>query len=1114
MSSKGLAIVVKTARSRTQVSRATPFCCLALEILLCAGAVQVALAQVTSSSVSGFVTDSSGAAVPAATVTIKEVQTGYSRSTATNEVGQYSILAIPAGQYNFTVQHTGFETMGRTGQVITQQLAARVDFVLQVGSVSQTVTVQGASPLLQTETPANSVTFSNQTITELPILGHNYLQTATLAPGVTPIDTNSMMIVCVGNYFSGGTSYKPVGVSATGGRPDFTAFVQDGIDVRDPGYGGDLFQTSPEAVSSYRIVSGFDSAQFGGEPSIVYVSTKSGTNQYHGSAWEYNQEAALQARQFNAASVPPLTYNQGGFTFGGPALPQLKNKTFVFGEFQMTRMRSGAPGFYTLPTASEWGGDLSAIPVQLYNPFNVDTATGTREPFTNNQIPSNLLSPVAQKMKQYVPLPNIESAAYGSPNYYANSRNITDDTQYLIRVDQNLPHNGRVFGEYFWDNVNSETVQFPQIGFGTPLYGRTASVEWDQPLGPNKLNTLRLSFYRSWVFFGAVPTSTDITGSLGFKNYDPEPADWGFPGLSVTGLTMPSQVGYDYNWWTNRKGVGDNFSLVKGRHTLDFGGLIQPTQYPQKNGIYPTGVLSYQGEFTEQAPGSTATPIGLGDFLLGAFATSNSNPTGLDPLLYSTYYAGYAQDKIQASKKLSLTLGLRWDWWSPPVERWNRWLTFDQNTGALAYALQDPFTWKTSQTLNPQYPRGMFENWKKKNFSPRIGFAYLLKPNMTVRAGGGIYYAQGLQNFQDFSSFSSGNPPFSNSITVGNDPGQLTPAQLDNTLFPLPAIGAISPGSSLVVPDIHSPQPYLEQATLSIERQLGNNVLVSVGYNGVWGHHLNNGGSNINQATLLNPNNPLPYSQRLRYPNFDFIFLQSDNSNSDYNGMYLSFKKRYSNGLDLIASYTWSKSMDEYTSSSAGGNNQNSLCIRCDYALSDNNRTNYFSLGYVWELPFGPTRRFANQGVGSQILGDWQFSGITQFMSGTPLTPTSSTAWINVSDWVAQPRSNRICNGKLSNPTLNGYFNVNCFPAQAPNTFGSSGRNVINGPGSQLWDMALERKFKVRERLQFNLRGEFYSIFNHQNWGNPDIGIFDPTFGQIFSKNNPRTIEIGLKAAF
>ncbi|MCZ2076637.1 MAG: TonB-dependent receptor, partial [Bryobacterales bacterium] len=915
--------------SKTGLSRWMPLWCLAIFL-------PVATAQVTTSSVIGFVTDSSKAPVAQAAVKITEVGTGFTRSTTTDDLGQYSVLGIPAGVYNFRIEKPGFEVVERRGQAITQQLAARIDFVLTIGAVNQTINVEGAAPLLQTETPSNAVTLTSVKITELPTFGHNYLQTAILSPGVTPIAGNSMLTVCVGNYFSGGTAYKPVSVSATGGRPDFLAFVHDGFDVTDPGYGGELFSPSPEAMTSYRVVRGFDSAQYGGQPSIVYVNTKSGTNDYHGSVWEYHQNAGMRARAFNSAGIPALTYNLGGFTIGGPALPQLRNKTFVFGAFQVTRTRSGNPGQYTVPTPAQWSGDLSSIPVQLYNPFDIDPATGLRRPFVNNQIPQSLLTPLAQKYKQYVPEPNIPNAPYGSFNYIANSRAITDDTQFLIRVDQNLPRNARLFFKYFKDNVNSESEGITRlVGFGTPLKGQTASVEWNQVLAPNKLNTLRLGFYRSWVFYGGTPTPTDITGSLGLRNYDSQSVHWGFPGLSVSGFSMPSTVIYDYNWWTTRVGLHENFSYIKGRHTFDFGGVIQPTRYTQKNGSYPRGSLNYDGAFTKQSPASAANPIGFADFLLGAFSSAWSGQS-LDPVLTSTYYSWYAQDKIKVTRKLTLTLGVRWDWWSPPVERYNRWMTFDQNKGQYVWLLKDPFNYQNDHsTLSGEYPRGMFMNWKKKNFSPRIGIAYLLTPNTTIRAGGGIYYAQGLQNFQAFSSFSSGAPPFQNSIVVTNDPGAITPGRLDNTLFDKPLVNGISPGSSLVVPDIHAPQPYVQQVTFSVERQLGANMLASVGYNGAWGRHLNNGGSNINQAALLDPANPLPLASRLPYPNLGFIFLQSDNSNSSYNGMSLSFEKRYSNGLDFIASYTWSKSMDEYTSSSSGGNNQDARCRRCDYALSD-----------------------------------------------------------------------------------------------------------------------------------------------------------------------------------
>lgn len=1089
---------------------------LGLACFICATNCKIATAQVSTASVYGFVTDKSGAAIPGVTVTIRETQTGYSRTGVTNGAGEYQILNIPSGTYSFKVQQVGFETVTRSEETLTQQIQARIDFTLSIGAIAQTVSVQGGTPLLETQTPENSVTLSSRQITELPTLGHNYLQTAILSPGVAPVSSNSMQTETVDNAVSGGQNYKTVGISVTGGRPGFTAYNFDGVDVTDPGYGGNLFQPPPEAISSYRIVRGFGSAQFGGQPTVIYVNTKSGTNSYHGAIWEFNQNASLQARPYNAPSAPALIYNQPGAVFGGPLLPRLKDKTFIFGEFQATRISSSSPHFYIVPTQAEWNGDLSAIPEQLYNPFSIDQATGLRNPFPNNQIPANLISPIAAKYKTFTPLPNVPNASYGDINYRENIANVNNDTQFMIRLDQNLPHGGKVFADYFSDDVYAvANGLIPSTSSGSPLSGKVAEVQWDQPFGPNTLNTVRVGFYRSWVAFGAVKTSHDFTGALGFRNYATDPSHWGFPGTTITGgVKVPTSLLFDFNWWTSRIGFYDNLALVRGHHTINIGGTYQPTRYTLKDASYPRGILSYAGGFTQESPTSTTKPVGLADFLLGAFSSVTSDPTGMSPWLTSPYYALYAQDNIQVTNKLNISLGIRWEWWAPPVEKRNRWVTWDPRTGKLAFVLADPEHWQTNQTRNPAYPRGMFMNWKKRNFSPRIGISYLLTPRTTIRAGAGIYYAQGMQNFQDFSVFSgSGAPPFDNSVTVNNDPSLLTPARLDSSLFDVPAVG-IPLGEGIITPNIHDPQPYVEQATFSIERQLANNLLFSIGYNGTLGRHLPDGGVDANQGSLFNPSNPLTLAQRRPFSDFDYIYLQSNNTNSSYNGLFLSLEKRYSNGVQLIASYTWSKSLDVYSDSGAGGNNQNALCIKCDYGLSDNNLTNYFTFGYLWDLPFGPGRRFATHGVASAIGQGWRLSGITQIMSGTPYTATTSAAYLNVSNITSAPRSDRVCNGNLGHRTMQKFFDTACFPAPPPNTFGDEGRNVITGPGAQLWDMSLARTFHVWESLNLELRADAFSVFNHQNWGAPDTGVFDPTFGQIQSKNNPRTIQFGGKLSF
>ncbi len=1090
--------------------------CFALACTIYATRGSTATAQVSTASVYGFVTDTSKAAIPGVTVTIAETQTGYSRTGLTNGAGEYEILAIPAGTYSFKVYKAGFATVTQTKEAITQQIQARVDFTLSVGAITETVSVQGGTPLLETKTPENSVTLSSSQISELPTLGHDYLQTAILSPGVAPVSPSSMQTATVDNSVSGGQNYKTVGISVTGGRPEFTAYNFNGVDVTDPGYGGNLFQPPPEAISSYRIVRGFGSAQFGGQPTVIYVNTKSGTNDYHGAIWEFNQNAALQARAYNAPSAPALVYNQPGGVFGGPLLPGLKNKTFIFGEFQATRMISSSPQFFIVPTEAEWNGDLSAAPEQLYNPFSINQATGLRNPFPNNQIPANLISPIAAKYKTFTPLPNIPNAPFGQINYRENIANINNDTQFMIRLDQNLPHSGLLFVDYFADDVYAvANGMIPSASSGSPLTGKEAEVQWDQPFGPNTLNTVRVGFYRSWVAFGAVKASRDFTGALGFRNYASDPTHWGFPATTITGgVSVPTSLGYDFNWWTSRIGFYDNLALVRGHHTINIGGIYQPTRYTLKDASNPRGALSYAGNFTQESPTSAGTPVGLADFLLGAFSSVTSDPTGMSPWLTSPYYALYAEDSIQVTNNLNISLGLRWDWWAPPVEKFNRWVTWDPRTGKLAFVLADPEHWQTDQTRNPAYPRGMFTNWKKRNFSPRVGISFLLTPRTTIRAGAGIYYAQGMQNFQDFSVFSgSGAPPFDNSVTVNNDPSLLAPARLDSSLFDVPAVG-IPLGEAIVTPNIHDPQPYVEQATFSIERQLGNSLLLSIGYNGTLGRHLPDGGVDANQGSLFNPSNPLTLAQRRPFPDFDFIYLQSNNTNSSYNGLFLSFEKRYSNGLQLIASYTWSKSLDAYSGSGSGGDNQNALCIECDYGLSDNNLTSHFTVGYLWNLPFGPGRRFATHGVASAIGQGWRFGGITQIMSGTPFTATTSAAYINASDFTLGPRSDRVCNGNLGHRTLQKFFDTACFPAQARNTFGDEGRNVIIGPGAQLWDVSLARTFPVWERLNLELRADAFSIFNHQNWGTPDGGVFDPTFGQIQSKSNPRTIQFGGKLSF
>lgn len=1081
-----------------------------LFFLFCAGAA----AQVITSNLNGFVSDPAGAAIPGAEVTIREGQTGFTRTTTTNTQGEYLLNGIPAGNYTIVVSKQGFGTVTRTNQQLTQQLSLRVDVNLPIGGTQQTVNVEGTAPLLETGSAALAATINQQQIVSIPTLGRSYLSTAILSAGVTPTAGNSILNVVFGQSQTGGSGFKPVSIDVAGGPPDFTGFVEDGFNVRDPIYGGNLYQPSPDAISSYRVVRGFDSAQYGGEPSVVYLTSKSGTNDYHGAGFWFIGNSAFNARTSGATTVSPLVYNQVGVSLGGPVLPKLKNKSFFFASVEGTRNHGAANYLAIVPTAQQWSGDLSSIPQPIYNPFAVNSANNTRAPFAGNVIPTNLLSSFAQKYQSYVPAPNISNAGYGQYNLSTMGSRINDDTQYLLRYDQMLPKSGQLFVKFFRDRVNAVSYNLsPYSGFAQPLKGMTASIGWTQPLSPSTVSEFRVGLFRSVTDYGGVPTAQNVAGSvLGLANVNADPVFYGLPSVSVSGFSVPGTAIYNLHRITTTEGINENLTTVHGKHTLSFSFLYDPTQWPQKNASYPRGSLSFDGSFTRLSPGG-AGGSALADFLLGTFSTATANPTGFEPFLYTSYWGAHAQDQYQISKKFTITLGVRWDYMEPPVERYNRMNAFDQNQGKLVYALANPQNYQNDYTtLNPNVPRGLFENWSKTNFSPRVGLAWLVTPNTTVRAGYGIYYAQGMANFQIFSSIGNGAPPFTNLVSVTNDTSRLAPQYLASQLFPAPTVGEVQPGSLIATQDIHAPQSYVEQAVLSVEHQFGSDIVVSASYNNFLGRHMM-APFNINAGALVDPNNPLPLQARRPYPFFSDILLQGNNGTSSYNGMALHFEKRFSHGFNLVANYTWSKSLDLFSSDGSGWENQIPSNTRLDRGLSDFNIAHYAVIGYVWELPFGKGKPYLSNGLAGAILGNWRLSGMTQFRSGPPLTPTMPSSWPDVASVFVKARPNRVCDGNLSNPTMNMFFNTSCFVNPPANRYGNSGRNIIIGPGSQYWDMSFARTFPM-ERARFEFRTDAYSVFNHQNWNSPDMGVIDANFGKIFGKNTARALQFGLRAEF
>jgi hypothetical protein len=477
--------------------------------------------------------------------------------------------------------------------------------------------------------------------------------------------------------------------------------------------------------------------------------------------------------------------------------------------------------------------------------------------------------------------------------------------------------------------VNAVTYRItPAAGFAQPLRGQTASIDWTQPIGARTVSEFRVGMFRSVTDYGNIPTPQNIAGGvLGLQNVSADPTLFGLPSVGITGITTPNAPIYSLHRITTRAGVDENLTLVRNRHTMSFGFLFQPNRWPQINGSYPRGSVTFDGSFTGGAS--------LADFLLGTFSSATGNAQGFSPVLDTAFLGAHAQDKIQVSRKLTVTLGIRWDYLQPPTQRYNRWAAWDQNKGRLVYVLKDPLNFqKDHTTLSGDLSRGLFENWSKHNFSPRIGLAYLLTPKTTFRAGFGIYYALGMANFQIFSTLGTGSPPFTNNAVVTNDTSQLTPGTLVTQLFPTPPVNAIPQGSLIVSQDVHAPQAYVEQAVFSAEHQFGSNIVVSAGYHNFLGRHMMYC-YNLNQAALLNPANPVPLAQRRPYPNWADILIQGNNGTSSYNGMYLQFRKSMARGVNVVANYTWSKSSTCFRPTSGGWQNQDARNARLDRGLSE-----------------------------------------------------------------------------------------------------------------------------------------------------------------------------------
>lgn len=1087
-----------------------------LLLALCAAWVE---AQGIRATVTGRVTDSSGAVVPNAKVTVTNSGTNEARSVVTNDEGEYTIPQLPPGDYALTAEQAGFKKLVQRFTLETGQ-GARVDLTLQAGAVTEQVEVTAVTPVIAAEDASIGNVVDQKKIVELPLNGRNYLQLALLQPNVFAPAQNSTL------GFRGG-------FNVAGNSEIANNYILDGIDNNDETTNQPSHTPILDGVREFKVLTGTYSAEYGRQSGgQVIVTTKSGTNNFHGSAWEFHRNSVFDARNFFQTKKPDFKRNQFGGVIGGPLI---KNRTFFFGGYEGQRRGQQEAGLTLVPTAAMRTGDFTGL-ATVRDPL-------TNQPFPDNKIPANRFNAVGVGLLALFPAPN----ASGANNYAATGTGSFNVNQFSGRLDHKLSDSMNLFGSYqFADSTEFYPITNPLCsardvpGFGCDELQRTQhiSLNWTWTLTPRLINEARVGYSRFGFFRLQEDRDSDIIAKLGikgltdagrtlFNNGAPELQIAGFP--TIGGPTNLPQGRSD-----NTYHYVDSMTFTNGNHTLKWGADIRRFLFNSFFTSFGRGSYRFDGRFT-------GNPIA--DLLLGAAFQGDRN-LGEPFHNAKTFSSGYYfQDDWKITPKLTLNLGLRYELNLVPIENIDKVASFDPRTNTIKVAGgQEAFISNGVLQLRPRADVGR-RLWEtdKNNFAPRIGFAY--RPfgdtKTVVRAGFGSFY--NLQIVGNGITPLSRNSPFRNRQTSG---------PFAATLRPLPNVADLFIGNPTIVPPGIDPKfrtAYINQWSFGIQRELAQNLVFDISYLGSTGHKLPLG-ININQAFLPSAQciaTPAAagcsVNARRPFQGFGSITggFVSSAGNSNYHGLTLRIERRFTNGLSFLSSYAWSKSIDNgsgiSTGSDSSGGAQDVRNLRAERAASDYDVRHRYVLSYVYDLPFGKGKRFApGSSVVDAFVSGWQMTGILTMQTGRPFTVTTGTDQAATGDNTSRP--NIIGDWRVENPTPTRWFNpctrlangtlrncgANDTPAwqqNAAGTFGNAGRNIIRGDGLHNFDIGVQRFFRITEGHQLQFRGEVFNLTNHPNFFFPTTSLASAAFGTVTRAANTgtgaqRQIQLAVKYIF
>ena len=1067
--------------------------------LACATFANAALAQIVSGAIVGTAVDSSGAVAPKVEISVTSEQTGNARTTTTDSSGYFALPQLSPGLYRLTAVAAGFKKYEVSGITLLVDETVRVDVRLEVGAINQEIQVTAATAQVESETSSLGQVIDRERIVELPLNGRNFMQLANISAGVVPAYNARSATI------TNQSGRADLAVHVSGGRGDSNSFLIDGVETRSSWFNSPSVLLSVDAVQEFKIEKNLFSAEYGQGSGLVSLVSKSGGNDLHGSAYEFLRNDHLDAANYFdnyfATQKAPFRQNQYGITAGGALI---KNKLFFFGNWEGLRSRRSNTLTALVPTSEQLAGDLSGLTstkrAGTNAPAIIDPLSSL--PFPGNRIPSDRISSATKKFSKYTPVPN---ANIGGRNFVTTKSTNRDDDQWGIRIDYQISRADSLLGRYTdFDSTLFRPGVTVLSGSVFPYAGRNAIFEETHIFTPRVLNVFKFGYNHSKVFNTWEITPTSLANEIGLKIRQ-VPEEYGLPGVGLSGgFTVGGGSGINQGGFDNLAQFSDTLSWVRGKHDLRFGADIRIIRFDERLGLSNNGAFTFDGRYT-------GSPVG--DYLLG-FPSAMSAQIGLGVGRWRSKSLNFfAADDVKVTPKLTLNLGLRYEYDQPFTERDHHEGYFDTSLDKFVVGIskdQSPIKRDIPQILfNPKLQPGVWFP-DRNNFAPRVGFAYRLTSSTAIRGGYGIFYSKTQGNELQFKINA---PPLVFAASLTGDINRPN-ISWDRDAFPDPAspdfpLGTLAPFSV----DPRDRTPYLQQWNWSVEQSLAGSLLLELAYAGSKGTKLTER-VNINQATLPVPGASTPIALRRPFPDFGDILSANWQENSIYNGLQARLEKRFSGGLSFLAGYTWSHAIDTASRGSGGSWHQNARRLRDDRGSADFDVRQRFTFSYVYQLPFGRGKRFVSNagGVADRLLGGWAINGITTFMTGNYFSATVSGDRANVGGFPFQ-RANRSCDGNLSrgNRTIDRYFDTSCFTTTPLGAFGNSGRNILEIPGINNWDVSFVKDTVIRERARLQFRAEFFNLFNHAQFGQPELSVDSRFFGQIRSARDGRISQLAMK---